>query len=218
MGSDETVREIGGSLPDSTRFLPHGTKFSVAWVTGVEAEADPRIPRAFTDTWGRVAADAALYDGRGCLSPSIVFTSLPAPVAADALMAAMDRAAIWPGGEISAAEGAAIRHRGALAKALGTSLSSVGGSVHAIPAERAIPAGLPRSIVLCEMPDARAAAAALSRWSAYLSTVGTDDPGSAAIFAAAGASRVCPLGRMQRPDVVRIHDGRDWTQEILQTP
>jgi hypothetical protein len=216
MGRDETLAEIGASLPDDARFLSHGTKFSVAWVTGAPLEADPRLPRGFGDTWGRVAADAALYDGRGCLSPAIVLTNQPMHDASEALLRALDRAAVWPAGPISATEGAAIRHRAALAKALGVALASTGGSVHALPAERAVPASLPRSMLLCHVPDAAAAAAAVRRWGAFLSTVGTDEPASAAVFQRAGASRVCPLGRMQRPEVVRIHDGRDWTQDILQ--
>lgn len=215
MGRDETLAEIAASLPDDARFLPHGTKFSVAWVTGAPLDADPRLPRGFADTWGRVAADAALYDGRGCLSPAIVFTNRPIHEAADALLEALDRAAVWPPGPISAAEGAAIRHRGALAKALGVALASAGGTVHALPADRAVPASLPRSMLLCHVPDAATAAASIRRWGTFLSTVGTDDPASAAVFQQAGASRVCALGRMQRPDVVRIHDGRDWTLDIL---
>ena len=43
-----------------------------------------------------------------------------------------------------------------------------------------------------------------------LSTVGTDDPRSTSAWFAAGATRVCRIGRMQRPPLIRPHDGEDW--------
>jgi hypothetical protein len=218
MGRDASLDAIGDDLAPETRYLRHGTKFSVAWVTGAPSPPDPHVPTGFEDTWGRVAADAALYDGRGCLSPAIVFTPLDPHAAAAALLAALDRALIWPVGELYGAEGAATRHRAALARIVGHAVESHGGSVHVLPTDRVVPAGLPRSIALCHAANAADAAAALSRWSAHLSTVGTDDPASAAVFHGAGASTVCALGRMQRPDVVRLHDGRPWTREILRTP
>lgn len=212
MGSDDTIAEIRSSLRPEVRFLAHGHRFSAAWVTG-RVTADPRVPEGFRDPWGAVAADLALHDGRGCLSPAVVLTPLALEEACEALAAALVRAADrWPPGERSAGEGAAIRARRALARVVGV----VRGDVHGLPVARLVPVALPRSVAVVSVSDPVTAAAALTPWRRSLSTVGTDDLDTAAIWVDAGATRICGLGRMQRPPMRRAHDGEDWVAAIVQ--
>lgn len=212
MGSDATIAEIRASLRPEVRFLAHGHRFSAAWVTG-RPTPDPKVPADFRDAWGAVAADLALHDGRGCLSPAVVLTPLPLDETCDAMAAALARAeARWPPGGRSAGEGAAIRARRALARVVGV----VRGDVHGLPVAKLVPVALPRSVAVVHVPDAAAAAAVLAPWRRSLSTVGSDDPAADRVWVDAGATRVCGLGRMQRPPMRRAHDGEDWVAAIVQ--
>ena len=51
---------------------------------------------------------------------------------------------------------------------------------------------------------------ALAPYARWLSTIGTDDPESVPTWVSLGATRVCRPGRMQRPPLIRAHDGEDW--------
>ncbi len=191
MGSDATVHQIEASAPGA-RVLAFGHRFSVAWLTD---------PASVDD----LAADLALHDGRGCLSPVAVLTPLPVATVWPALIAAMEHAeARWPRGEVSAAEHARIRARRGLATVLGAVHPAEHWELHQLPAASFEPIGLPRVLAVHHTDDPKATVADARRW---LSTVGTDDPGL--IWPAA---RICPLGQMQRPPVERHHDGVDWLQ------
>ncbi|TNE85945.1 MAG: hypothetical protein EP330_23705 [Deltaproteobacteria bacterium] len=210
MGADHTMAQLRASLTPHQTFDAHGHRFSVAWVTG-EASVDPVVPEGFRDPWGAVAADLALHDGRGCLSPVAVFTPLPLEEAAEALADAMVRAeARWPLGEVGAGEWAQARSRGALATVTGFCVPAGRGAVHALPLRLFEPSVLPRHPALFHVPDAEALMEVLRPWAPWLSTVGTESTGAASAVRALGAVRVCGLGRMQRPNLVRLHDGRDW--------
>jgi hypothetical protein len=203
MGSDDSIASIRADVAPFARFLPHGHKFSVA--AGFQPAAA---------SWQAIAADAALHDGRGCLSPIAVFTPLPLEAATDALAAAMaDAQARWPVGEVAPAEHAAIRSRRALAKVAGVVREGPGWSVHGLPADKWTPLALPRSVVVISVPTPEEAAAVLAPHGRHLSTVGTDGPSTP--FVEAGATRICRLGRMQRPPLARSHDGEDWLRATI---
>jgi len=121
----------------------------------------------------------------------------------------------WPIGTLHPAEGAAIRHRGILARAVGELQQGEGWSVHGLPAEHFQPAGLPRSIAVISVRDLDEALEVAAPWSAHLSTVGSDDFRGGPTWLELGASRVCRPGRMQRPPLRRAHDGVDWIQTTL---
>lgn len=211
MGSDETVRDLRAAIPPRVRLLAHGHRFSAAWITGTPLPMDGRIPDDFQGSWAGLAADAALHDGRGCFSPLAVFTSVDLDVACDRLAEAMEHAsARWPVGTVSPGEHASIRARRALARVTGELREGDGWAIHGLPVEHLDPISLPRCLAVYQVEDVTSAARALAPWARWLSTVGTDDPDSAGTWISLGATRVCRPGRMQRPPLLRPHDGEDW--------
>ena len=219
MGSDHSIAEIREHLPQHITFVPHGHKFSVAWIGGHNMPADPLIPDGFQDGWHSVAADAALHDGRGCLSPTVLFTPLPLQEACERLNKGMTAAATrWPTGQLSNAEHAKIRSRQAITRVVGTVCTGPGYSIHGLPVDHFTPTGLPRSLAVVTVSTVTEAARALAPWKPWLSTVGTDQPSDTECWRQLGASRVCRLGRMQRPPLQRIHDNTDWLANTLKSP
>lgn len=196
MGSDATVAAIREQAEDA-RVLGFGHRFSVAWITGLDA-----LPA--------LAEDVALYDGRGCFSPVAVLTPLAAGDVLDRLGGALAEVQErWPRGQVSDEEHARIRTRRALAAVVGEVRRGDGWELHALPPSRLDPVALPRAVAVHQTTDP---AAALARWSRWLSTVGTDQVG----LSWPGA-RTCRPGRMQRPPVERLHDGIDWLRATLRT-
>jgi Acyl-CoA reductase (LuxC) len=194
MGSDASVAALD-AVQGPVRKLLFGSRFSVAWLTDL-ASVDG------------LAEDAALYDGRGCMSPVAVATPLDAGVVAARLAEAMARAEVRaPRGDISATEAAQIRTRRALARATGAVHEGPGWAVLTAPAAAFVPSPLPRVLAVHSVQDVWAW---LAPWSAALSTIGTDDPA----LSWPGA-RVCALGAMQRPPLDRLHDGVDWLRATL---
>lgn len=216
MGSDETAAAVQAAAARGARVHAFGHRFSAVWWTGAPVPPDPLVPDAFRDAAGAIAADAALHDGRGCFSPALVLTPLPRDAALDALAEALERAAArWPVGRISPIEGAAIRARRALARAFGATRDGPWGSVHALPAAHAEPAGLPRATLVVPVPDLDAALAAVAPWARWLSSVATDEPASATAWRQLGASRVVAPGRLQRPALDRVHDGVEVLRALV---
>lgn len=203
MGSDDTVREVRGAARADARVLPHGHRISLGWV----AEDDDA-------SWMGLAEDAALYDGRGCLSPAAVFTPLPLGLAVERLAAAMASVQTrLPTGTRSPGEGARIREREALAKVLGQVASGPGWSVHGLPLSSWQAAALPRSVAVVSCSHAEALARIGGLPVSTVGTISDADP-----WFQVGVTRVCAPGRMQRPPLVRTHDGEDWLRATAWWP
>lgn len=216
LGSDETVRQVRAAAPKGAQVYGHGHAWSCAWVTGQPLPPDRRVPSGFTSSWGRVAADATLFDGRGCLSPVVVFTSIPLERALDSLATAMQAAAErWPLGIVHPSEAALERQRRAHTRVVGTRRRGEGWALHGVSARYVSPVALPRSVAVVSVPSLDQAVECASQWGQALSTVGTDDPTSAAAWFEIGATRICALGRMQRPPLDRVHDGVRWIYQTF---
>lgn len=192
MGSDATLDALRAALPDPSRLLGFGHRWSVAfWSDPTHAEA--------------LALDLALYDGRGCMSPLAVFSPLPDAGGrlADALASVSAR---LPRGSLSAGEHARVRERIALARVLGRSWVGAYGAVCELPADRFVPDGLPRCVVVHPASHAEA----LERIRAHvprLAVLGTDRPFGL-------DAREVSLGAMQRPPLDRLHDGVPWLEVV----
>ncbi|HHO49684.1 MAG TPA: hypothetical protein ENK18_02155 [Deltaproteobacteria bacterium] len=198
MGSDATVASVDEALPEHARHLGFGHRFSVAWITRAGSVA-------------AVAQDAALHDGAGCMSPVALFTPLPPAQIVTPLAAAMiDAQRSIPRGELAPATGATIRLRRALALAVGTVTEGEAWALLELPVACFVPVALPRVLAVHQVADRATFEALLAPHRLGLSTIGTDDPA----LALPGV-RCCAPGQMQRPPLVRHHDGVDWLRRTL---
>jgi hypothetical protein len=212
-GSDETVTAIRARVPVHARFVAHGHKLSAA-VVG--RDADP------TRAADALALDAALYDGRGCLSPAYAFVEdVPAGRAgafARELARALERiSGELPRGPLAPAEQVALQSLRAASAARGddvlASKGSLAWTVIACAAGGPLPApGALRALPVVPFADAAQLAARLGTLQPHLSTLGgAGFSGRGDLLERlardAGASRVCALGHMQLPPIDWHHDG-----------
>ncbi len=180
MGSDATVEAVRATLTHPERLLAFGSRYSLAWWT------DPR-------NVGAVALDHVLYDNRGCMAPTGIFS--PLPDAADRLAAYLEQVTV-PVGRIHDEEHAWIRERRALARVVGRVVSE---RVIELPPAYWSPRTAPGLAVvhpLKRFEDLPVRPKAVS-------VLGTDDARRPDV-------RCEALGRMQRPPLDRCHDGIRW--------
>ncbi|MCB9796942.1 MAG: hypothetical protein H6741_30025 [Alphaproteobacteria bacterium] len=192
-GSDAAMRELDAHLPLNTPRSLHGHRVSFAVVRGhSEALADA------------LALDAALYDGRGCLSPAAVLCLGDAEALAAALHGALERVGqALPRGPLTPAQGPEWRTRAGLARVTGRLWQGEAHAVSLAPLSALRPAPLPRFL---SVHPARLEALPEALDGLPLSTAGTDLEAPEALVEL-GFSRVCRPGFMQRPPFPRPHDG-----------
>ena len=206
-GSDETMAALRELVPRDHIFVPHGHKVSAAAI-GVQAD--------LTEAARLVAFDAALYDGRGCLSPAYVLVEdirgraeQFAAALADALA---QMATELPRGPSAAAEATALRERRARAaladERVWLSEGSTDWGVFLSP-----PDARPEPGVLRHLPVVPLRAG-LERWCSglhphlsSLAVLGFADSHGTAAATAGGGSRVCAPGQLQLPELGWRHDG-----------
>ncbi len=213
-GSDESIAAIRARVPPDRTFVAHGHKLSVAAI-GKEAPLET--------TAAAIAQDAALFDGRGCLSPAYVLVEDDPPGRAEAfgaaLASALERlAAELPRGPLSDAERAALHDvRAAFAARedarVWLSKRPLAFCVVLSEFRRSPPVpGLLRSLPLLQVRGAEEAAHWCASFAPHLSPLAHAGFGArgetlASSALAAGASRVCAPGRMQIPPIEWRHDG-----------
>ncbi len=192
MGDDASMVAIRRSTPNAIHAL-YGHRFSVALVTGDCAAAAPLLAR-----------DAALYDGRGCMAPTAVFTTAdPEELARELATAFAQAEQRWPRGAFDSALGPEWRHRLGLARVMGMAHVGDAWAVCSLPHEQFLPAALPRMIAVHGIHEPSELALILDPWRHQLSTLGCDDVGAVPdLF-----PRVVTLGDMQIPRFPRQHDG-----------
>lgn len=186
MGSDATVEAVRATLSEPERLLAFGSRHSLAWWT------DPAHA-------SEVALDHALYDGRGCMAPTGVFTPLPdaADRLAEALAAVRRR---LPLGDRTDAEHAYARERILLARVAGRVVSP---EVIELPLHLWRPRSIPgvAQVYRAERFDD------VPLTAERISVLGTDAERSRDV-------RVAGLGRMQLPELDRLHDGVRWLEVV----
>jgi len=215
MGSDETIATLKEQCLTGPEFLGFGSKFSIALVTNETVIQDSKTPN---DVWGRIAADVALYDTRGCMSPSIVLTTTPLHEAIPRLAHAMESAnVIWPRGTISDFEGAKIRERIVLSKLVGQVVEEKAFSILGLPLHYTSTAALPRVLQVVHVDSIADMLSYVMEHAGQLSTVGTDLSDDTIFNDIAPHTRVCKLGQMQRPPILRLHDGIPWIDKLFVT-
>lgn len=228
-GSDETVDAIRSKLPARARFLGYGHRVSAAYIT-----REALNPADEKRTVEAAALDVAAWDQLGCLSPHCIYVELGGmqpPEGFAALLAAElarleERLPRGPLGPEAAAQ--IFQHREFFqvraASELGTrcwfSPGSTAWSVVYEPDARFQLSCLHRFIFVkaVETPEEclRQAEPIRGHWS----TVGLAAPADrraelAQLFANWGITRICPLGRMQRPPLSWRHDGRPVLADLV---
>lgn len=219
-GSDATIAAIRvrvGARP----FLGYGHKLSLA---AVGPAVEPLVAAR------RLALDAALWDGRGCLSPSwALCVDSPRGRAAElarALASALEELEEeLPRGRLDTAEAAELvelRARAAVRE--GTRLEmAAGASTWTVALESGDvrpPPGIFRFVSIVPVPDLESLGGFCGPLAPQLSCIGhagfgIERPRLAELAAAAGVSRLCPLGRMQLPPLDWNHDGQPPLRPLL---
>ncbi|HEV2737122.1 MAG TPA: acyl-CoA reductase [Candidatus Elarobacter sp.] len=211
-GRDETLRAIRARCGSDTRFAGFGHRASIGRLTRDEAAA---LDDALAE---RIARDALLYDGEGCLSLHALFVHAGAAELAriaPVLAAAFERVAVeFPSGVRSAARTAAVAaycNLAAFRAAGGRGAVVRAGDAALIvdPPRGEAPPFLPRVLPLfgVDGDDAIAAYAAVQRLP--VQAVGVVAAGASAVALAEriGAVRVAPFGTMQDPPLGGHHGG-----------
>lgn len=235
-GSDESLAQIRLLVPGSVRFVDHGHRVSFGYVA---CEALAR--GGAKSVASRAARDVSAWDQLGCLSPHLFYVEsgggVPPDVFAEMLSFELEAVAVHePRGEIPSEAAAAIASRRAMyelraAASEDTRLWKSADSTKWSVVYEADPlfqmSCLNRFVYVKSVANLSEALRAAELVRSKVSTVGMEATGERAQqmareLAAWGVSRICPIGRMQRPPLTWRHDGQptlgrlvtwtDWEQ------
>src|SRR5208282_5999968 len=229
-GSDEVLAAIRARLPVHTRFLGYGHRVSFGFVTR-EILTGSHLRRVAA----RVADDVVAWNQLGCLSPHVIYVQsrgemLPerfAELLADELER---REQTEPRGELAAEHAAAIASRRGIYEVRAAhspettqhwcSKNSTAWTVVYEADPRFQMSCLNRFIYVKAVSDFTAALHGADEIRGKVSTVGIAAPEEkvneiATQLAHWGATRVCPLGRMQEPPLMWRHDGRPALGDLV---
>jgi hypothetical protein len=228
-GSDETLASIRARLPRQTRFLAYGHRVSFGYV----ANAFLSAPHA-REVAQRAAVDVAAWNQLGCLSPHVIYVQDGGVMSPEqfAEMLAEElarREESEPRGELPIEAAAVIASRRSLyevraAHSPDTRHWCSQGSTAWTVVYEADPAFqvscLNRFVYVKGVKNLTEALRYAESVRGKVSSVGLAAPEHqarelAAELARWGATRVCPLGRMQLPPLTWRHDGRPALGDLL---
>jgi hypothetical protein len=228
-GSDRTLEAVRARLPATTRFLGYGHRVSFAFVSH-RALAGLHARKVVA----RAAADVVAWNQLGCLSPHLIYVeeggALSAEQFAEALADELDRReALEPRGELPVEAAAAIASRRSLYEVRAAhspdtrqwvSRNSTAWTVVYEADPRFQLSCLNRFIYVKSVKDLSEALQNAESVRGKVSTVGLAAPEDraqeyATHLARWGVTRVCPLGRMQRPPLAWRHDGRPALGDLV---
>jgi hypothetical protein len=229
-GSDETLASIRRRLSPRTKFLGYGHQVSFGYVAnGMLSGVNARKAAA------QAAADVVAWDQLGCLSPHVIYVEHGGTVSAE-LFAEMlaneleEREKTEPRAELPVEHAAAIASRRSFYETRAAYFHT--NTMPDYPATRLWKSENSTAWTVIYEADPRFQTSCLNRFIYVkgvtdltemlqnadsvrnkVSTVGLAAPkdkvqGLAIELARWGVSRVCPLGRMQRPPLSWRHDGR----------
>ena len=228
-GSDETLLAIRAQLPAATRFLGYGQRVSFGFVAR-EVLCEDTIAEIVS----RAADDVIAWDQNGCLSPHVFYVEERGAVESDQFAARLaaelaQRETTEPRGKISIEEAATIAARRAMYETLAAhrgdvkiwaSENSTAWTVVFEHEARFRFSPLNRFIFVKPVADVAAVLPGIDELRGKVSTVGMAAPPEkrvalAQLFAAWGATRICPLGQMQNPPLTWRHDGRPALGDLV---
>ena len=193
VGGDDTVDAISQHHPHIP-VVKYGHPFSIALVTDNAEQAT--VP---------VAIECSRYDGRGCMAPTAVFTTLDPRELIEAMVPVMTlMEQKYPRGLVDHALGPEWRRCIGLARILGRVKIGAEWAITAYPRDYFTPSALPRMVTIHPIKDLDEMRETLRPYQPWLSTLGTDKPDANV----PGIHRICRLGWMQAPSIPSNHDGR----------
>ena len=229
-GNDETIAAIRSQLPVKTRFLGYGHRVSFGFVAR-EVLSGPGARRVVANA----AEDVVAWNQLGCLSPHVIYVQTGGEVSPDKFAELLadeleQREQIEPRGELAAEHAAAIASRRSIYEIR---------AAHSPDATRHWCSKDSTAWTVIFEADARFQMSCLNRFvyvkgvkdlnemlqntevvRGHVSTVGiaaSEDKarGLAMQLVRWGATRVCPLGRMQNPPLTWRHDGRPALGDLV---
>lgn len=228
-GRDETLLDIRRRLPGRTRFLGYGHRVSFGYVT-----RDALATGGASACVERAVDDVVAWNQHGCLSPHVFYVEAGGAVAPDRfaglLAEALERReANQPRGELRIEDSASITlkrdfYRVRMAAACETQLwHSAASTAWTVVFEgdpRFQASCLNRFVYVKPVADVGEVLRAADAVRGQVSTVGLAGGGTAAAeiartLARWGVTRICPLGRMQRPPLAWHHDGRPALGDLV---
>jgi len=220
-GTNETVQQIRGRLPAHVRFLGYGHRVSFAYI------AHEMLTRhGARDLAAKAALDVIAWNQLGCLSPHVIYLEMSGSVTPEQFAAFLSEElqkaeSTEPRGAISVEEGAQIAaKRGfyqvrAAASAETQLWQSADSTAWTVVFEQDAQfqlSCLNRFVFVKPVRDLADALHSAASVKGKVSTVGLAAPRAKAEdlalqLARWGATRICPIGRMQNPPLTWRHDG-----------
>ena len=229
-GDDETLAAIRSRLPVKTRFLGYGHRVSCGFVAR-DVLSDPGARRVVTNA----AEDVVAWNQLGCLSPHVIYVQLGGEVSPEKFAELLadeleQREQTEPRGELAAEHAAAIASRRSIYEIRAAhspdatqhwcSKDSTAWTVVFEADARFQMSCLNRFIYVKGVKDLNEMLQNTEGVRGHVSTIGlaaSEDKmrGLAMQLAGWGATRVCPLGRMQNPSLTWRHDGRPAVGDLV---
>jgi hypothetical protein len=228
-GSDETLAHIRRRLPSRVRFIAYGHRVSFAFVAA-SAQSGSGAARLTA----LAAADVAAWNQLGCLSPHVVYVEQGGAMGAEqfaaALAAELARVeSAEPRGELPSEQAAVISSRRSIYQlrasrspetVLWCSPNSTAWTVVFEADPRFQLSCLNRFIYVKPVADLADALRHADSVRGKVSTVGLAAAAEqseelAMSLAKWGVTRICPLGRMQKPPLTWHHDGRPSLGDLV---
>ena len=228
-GSDETLAALRAKVPSGKRFLGYGHRLSFAYLSR-EALSEPRSHTLVE----HAARDVIAWDQLGCLSPHVVYVESGGEISptdfAESLAGELATQGLHhPRGKISVEEHAAITIRRSIyelraANSFETRLWRSEDSTDWTVVFELDPqfqtSCLNRFVYVKPAASVEHTLHVLAPVRGRVSTVGVAAPRPRMLaiahqLAAWGVSRVCPLGRMQKPPIWWRRDGRPVLADLV---
>ena len=228
-GADETLAAIRQQLPPNVRFIGYGHRVSFGYVA-----SDALDGHSVDDLVRRAADDIVAWDQLGCLSPHLFYVEAGGPTTPEKFAERLanelaGREHSTPRGRIHPDAAGAIAYRRSFYEVRSASNSdtklwksddSTAWTVIYEPEPQFQLSCLHRFVLVKGVAGLDEALAGLDAWREKISTVGLaagDDKRRpyAERLARLGASRICPIGRMQNPSLFWHHDGRPALADLV---
>lgn len=228
-GSDETLAAIRAQLPAQVRFLGYGHRVSFGFLTREMLREED-----IAEVVSRAADDVIAWDQNGCLSPHVIYVEERGAVESDQFAERLavelaKREAVEPRGRTATETAAAIASKRAIYETLAVHRadakiwSSQNSTAWTVVFEHDVRfqfSPLNRFIYVKPVPDLAAVLRGVDEIQGKVSTVGIAAPPErmrqlARQFTDWGATRICPLGRMQNPPLTWRHDGRPALGDLV---